>query len=378
MKHHVLGSLTAALVMSTFGAPLASYAQQVDETDPLPSAETADAPEMALDESPDPAANAAVHPENSASGSLSNSLVSNSPSPVSNSPVSGSTELTANTAETSSIGPSPALDSAPSPTVETLNLANLASNDAITIVQAHAFDNRQAATLYVRNLPVLTFLGSELATLANNKSLEAAPSRGDDPVLQANRIGTQLEEFYRNQGNAEQISVRWDPSQEQYLVTLNGTPLIAVDSDTILPDTTADPAQDALQVANRLRRLIGDAPPLEDIEGRPQLPEASTLAVTSVLSGMASWYGPGFHGRRSASGEVFDQNAMTAAHRTLPFGTEVRVTNLSNNRQVVVRINDRGPFGHGRVLDLSAAAAQSIGLAQRGVGMVRIEVLGRP
>ncbi|HEY9734651.1 MAG TPA: septal ring lytic transglycosylase RlpA family protein [Trichocoleus sp.] len=196
--------------------------------------------------------------------------------------------------------------------------------------------------------------------------------------MQANRIGTQLEEFYRNQGNAEQISVRWDPSQEQYLVTLNGTPLIAVDSDTILPDTTADPAQDALQVANRLRRLIGDAPPLEDIEGRPQLPEASTLAVTSVLSGMASWYGPGFHGRRSASGEVFDQNAMTAAHRTLPFGTEVRVTNLSNNRQVVVRINDRGPFGHGRVLDLSAAAAQSIGLAQRGVGMVRIEVLGRP
>ncbi|MBW4482702.1 MAG: septal ring lytic transglycosylase RlpA family protein [Tildeniella torsiva UHER 1998/13D] len=90
---------------------------------------------------------------------------------------------------------------------------------------------------------------------------------------------------------------------------------------------------------------------------------------------MASWYGPGFHGRRSASGEVFNQNDLTAAHRTLPFGTRVRVTNLSTGQSVVVRINDRGPFGHGRVIDLSAAAAGNIGIRASGVGRVQLEVL---
>ncbi|MEO0490176.1 MAG: septal ring lytic transglycosylase RlpA family protein, partial [Cyanobacteria bacterium J06659_2] len=90
------------------------------------------------------------------------------------------------------------------------------------------------------------------------------------------------------------------------------------------------------------------------------------------------WYGPGFHGRRSASGEVFNQNAMTAAHRTLPFGTQVRVTNLATNQQVVVRINDRGPFSRGRIIDLSAGAARQIGLMNMGVGPVRVEVLEMP
>jgi rare lipoprotein A len=97
--------------------------------------------------------------------------------------------------------------------------------------------------------------------------------------------------------------------------------------------------------------------------------------VSSVFTGRASWYGPGFHGRRTASGEVFNQNALTAAHRTLPFGTRVRVVNVSNHREVVVRINDRGPFTGGRVLDLSAEAARAIGLDRAGVGPVRVEVL---
>jgi rare lipoprotein A len=78
---------------------------------------------------------------------------------------------------------------------------------------------------------------------------------------------------------------------------------------------------------------------------------------------MASWYGPGFHGRRTANGERFNTNALTAAHKTLPFGSQVRVTNERTGRSVVVRINDRGPYAHGRVIDLSKAAAQAVGIS---------------
>ncbi len=86
--------------------------------------------------------------------------------------------------------------------------------------------------------------------------------------------------------------------------------------------------------------------------------------------GLASWYGEPFHGRRTANGEVFDMNALTAAHKTLPFGTRVRVENPATGQAVVVRINDRGPFRPGRVIDLSRAAAERIGLVQAGVAPV--------
>jgi rare lipoprotein A len=92
-------------------------------------------------------------------------------------------------------------------------------------------------------------------------------------------------------------------------------------------------------------------------------------------SGLASWYGPGFHGRRTASGERFDQKKLTAAHRTLPFGTEVKITNPENEMFVVVKINDRGPALRSRIIDLSKAAAKAIGILARGVAMVEMEVL---
>lgn len=88
--------------------------------------------------------------------------------------------------------------------------------------------------------------------------------------------------------------------------------------------------------------------------------------------GTASWYGPGFHGKKTASGEIFDQNELTAAHKRLPLGTKIRVTNLENGKSVVVKINDRGPFHSNRVLDLSQAAAQKIGLLHSGVTNVSI------
>jgi rare lipoprotein A len=92
-----------------------------------------------------------------------------------------------------------------------------------------------------------------------------------------------------------------------------------------------------------------------------------------VEEGLASWYGPPYNNRKGADGTVYDQNAMTAAHKTLPMGSMVRVTNLSNNQSVVVRITDRGPFVPGRVIDLSLAAAKATGVYRAGVAKVRVE-----
>jgi rare lipoprotein A len=94
-----------------------------------------------------------------------------------------------------------------------------------------------------------------------------------------------------------------------------------------------------------------------------------------IGTGQASWYGPGFYGNRTANGEVFRPGTMTAAHRTLPFGTRVRVTNLRNGRVAVVRINDRGPFHGNRVIDLGHGAAKELGVLSSGVASVKLEVL---
>jgi rare lipoprotein A len=95
-------------------------------------------------------------------------------------------------------------------------------------------------------------------------------------------------------------------------------------------------------------------------------------------SGLASWYGRQFNGRKTASGERFDMNAMTAAHRSLPLACYIRVTNQDNGKSVVVKVNDRGPFHGKRILDLSYAAAQKIGITQRGTGNVTIERIEDP
>ncbi len=93
-------------------------------------------------------------------------------------------------------------------------------------------------------------------------------------------------------------------------------------------------------------------------------------------TGMASWYGPKFHGRRTASGEVFNMYQLTAAHRTLPLGSWVHVTNLENGQSIQVRVNDRGPFVRGRIIDLSYAAARTIGMVKEGVVRVHLYPLG--
>jgi peptidoglycan lytic transglycosylase len=107
----------------------------------------------------------------------------------------------------------------------------------------------------------------------------------------------------------------------------------------------------------------------------PRLPPV-VPRVGTVVVGLASWYGPGYHGNRTSSGERFDQDDLTAAHYDWAFGTKVKVTLLSTGRSVVVRVNDRFPKFKGRVLDVSRAAARAIGLIGPGTGRVRLEVVG--
>ena len=281
--------------------------------------------------------------------------------------------------------------------------------DSIAKIQPHEHAGRKAATLYVRNIPVLTFIGSrsassngvkmgatqtdessQIATLKSGSVSAAAPSSEQrqnstqtsqlDPVTRATTIAAKLNQLYRQGVDAKSITVSWKQAPngrgDRYIIEANKTTIVAVDADTILPDTTQNPEQDALQVTNRLRRLIGDAAPLREVPNKPNsVPQISLGPIKLRISGWASWYGPGFDGNASASGETFNQNAMTAAHRSLPFGTQVQVTNLDNGRSVIVRINDRGPYAGDRVIDLSAGAARILGVIQSGIAPVRLEVM---
>jgi rare lipoprotein A len=118
-------------------------------------------------------------------------------------------------------------------------------------------------------------------------------------------------------------------------------------------------------------RADTSAPTVSDLAG------AVERGIVTVQEGLVSWYGVAFHDRLTASGERFDSNGYTMAHPTLPFGTEVKVTNLRNGRSVVVRVNDRGPHVGKRIADLSHAAAAQIGMVKRGVVRARIEVVGQ-
>ncbi|HBB30702.1 MAG TPA: septal ring lytic transglycosylase RlpA family protein [Cyanobacteria bacterium UBA8803] len=326
---------------------------------------------------------------------------------------------------------SSALQPAPAQPGEAVKVGELQSQTAkaaeeqeiIAKIHAYELEGRQAATLYVRSIPVLTFLGAptEIAngtkmgeavvdsppiaqanrqkmaashqgtpdsTMSGAANEQAKPSTDaaandadDDAVWRATTVAARLNQLNRENLDAEAIAVRWNAECNCYSININSEELVKIDQDTILPDTTENLAEDALQATNRLRRLMGNAPPLREIIGRPLERKVTQVSIGPVriqISGIASWYGPGFHGNRSASGEIYNQNAMTAAHRSLPFGTNVQVTNLNNGRSVVVRINDRGPYVRGRVIDLSAAAARTLGILHTGTAPVRIDVLGNP
>ena len=110
------------------------------------------------------------------------------------------------------------------------------------------------------------------------------------------------------------------------------------------------------------------------IAGRMYVPMANPTGYSS--EGVASWYGPGFHGRKTANGEYFDRHSLTAAHPTLPLPSYVRVTNLDNSHSIIVRVNDRGPFAHNRVIDLSQKTAEALNFRHKGTARVRVEYMG--
>ena len=123
--------------------------------------------------------------------------------------------------------------------------------------------------------------------------------------------------------------------------------------------------------------LPRENPPIAKVPSPPETEQAppAISQPTMMETGLASWYGPKFHGKLTASGEVFNQEKFTAAHPTLPWGSRVKVINLDNGQSVDVRINDRGPFGRGRIIDVSRAAAKALGMVGRGITTVRLEWL---
>ncbi|HLV08495.1 MAG TPA: septal ring lytic transglycosylase RlpA family protein [Croceibacterium sp.] len=148
-------------------------------------------------------------------------------------------------------------------------------------------------------------------------------------------------------------------------------PALAEDDAALAAPVAATTASEA---PAELPRFVPSAEPELDPLASPVAPLAEAEEIAEdIPDGMASWYGPGFAGKRTASGERFDPTEYTAAHRTLPFGSKVRVTH--NGRSVVVRINDRGPFHGNRVIDLSQAAAEELGIRRAGQGRVELALL---
>jgi rare lipoprotein A len=161
---------------------------------------------------------------------------------------------------------------------------------------------------------------------------------------------------------------------------ISDAPNRAMSTRKVLPPEhqTSSPSIDQPQTHTIPREI----PPIATIPSSPETDESSPLAKipapsrsTMVETGLASWYGPRFHGKLTASGEVYSQENFTAAHRTLPWGSRVKVTNLANGKSVEVRINDRGPFGKGRIIDVSRAAAKVLGIVGSGITTVRVEWL---
>ena len=153
-----------------------------------------------------------------------------------------------------------------------------------------------------------------------------------------------------------------------------GSALSAVGSAAYLAADHA--AQRAVINAGIVPLAPAPAPPAAPVVSLPKPHHLLDLPL-SPLRGLASWYGSMWNGRPTASGEAFDETKLTAAHKTLPLGTLVRVTNLNSRRAVVGRINDRGSLAPNRVIDLSSAAAREIGLIDQGIARVKLEILGK-
>jgi rare lipoprotein A len=298
-------------------------------------------------------------------------------------------------------------------------------DDAIARIHTHKLNGKNAATVYVRGIPVVTYIESEESpkSVQENTALDSSKTKGEtkknsesvklpssttnleptnsadspaksaddssenlltssNPIERATAAAALINQLNRDGFDANKIIPAW--KNGNYVIKLGDRAMLKFDQQAVFPETLQNQTQDVLESANLLRRLLGGASPVQEVANSPKpkyTASSSSPALNSrivgVMSGMASWYGPGFDGNYSASGEIFNASELTAAHPSLPFGTMVRVVNMDNNQSVVVRINDRGPYAHGRVIDISTAAANVIGLISSGVAPVRLEVLSK-
>jgi rare lipoprotein A len=254
-------------------------------------------------------------------------------------------------------------------------------------------EKQNQVIVYFDQLPLLTIKPNK--NDAQTSTLEAAESKALEITKQLNLLdwkpvevaslkviqddeGTRM--VAQNAGSA--TSNAEAETRERTLWTLDKTMSVASTSKT---NQDQDLETTALTILNRVRSRFGVAP-VTSVEKPSPIASAGNAAKNVVMSvlnsfqGGASWYGgngDGFHGRRTASGVTFNTYSLMAAHKSLPFGTRVLVTNLANGKQVVVKIMDRGPYIGGRVIDLSKAAAQLLGMLNTGVARVRVDVLGR-
>jgi len=304
-------------------------------------------------------------------------------------------------------------------------------DDSIAKIYTHKLNGKNAATVYVRGIPVVTYIESEesakpasdsaqtdLTNLFKTKSETKKNSdaiklpstnvkkeefsnstntvtntvndsadyllTSPNPVERATAAAALINQLNRDGLDANAIIPAWNNGN--YVIKLGDRATLKFDQQALFPQSQQNQSLDILESANLLRRLLGGANPVSEIVDAPKSIIAAANSsfgsnlnnrIVDIMSGMASWYGPGFDGNYSASGEIFNARDLTAAHPHLPFGTMVRVVNMDNNQSVVVRINDRGPYAEGRVIDISTAAANVIGLISSGVAPVRLEILSR-
>lgn len=429
MNQKLLSGFTAALLISTFGLAPSGRANQSESADnqlEVRASESGITAQVASTSTVEnlTSGNLSVNSQTDATPSRTSSSTESAPSDgiKVSTPADSPSQTAASTPVAPTHGaPAPSGDDQPTEAVKVgeFQSQEISRVDAtVATIQPHQLDGRNAATLYVRNIPVLTFLGetgaipestttpdhaevkvasvqveshsnsvaavqadptsarsSKPGASTTETSVGTADSR--DPIWRATTTAARLNQLHRDNISADEIKISWSADRQQYVITANDAEIVAVDHGTVLPDTVENAAGDMLQATNRIRRQMGGAAPLSGIEGDPNgFGQVSLGRLNLRVSGYASWYGPGFDGNYSASGEVFNQEALTAAHPSLPFGTQVRVTNMDTGQSVVVRINDRGPFAHDRVIDLSAGAARVIGLISSGVAPVSLEVLG--
>jgi len=231
----------------------------------------------------------------------------------------------------------------------------------VTEVLFRSYQDHDNITIYQRGLPLLIIKSTDDTARTQAQQIVTSLNQVHSPLTVTQAAGA-----YQIQSADQVLLTLTENIQAPLNANLQGQPL-------------------AMQLAQQVSQGL-DLPqpqlspelmtPPKTASALQQITEQITNFIVATFEGRASWYGGSFEGRRSASGLIHSANLLTAAHRSLPFGTRVMVTNLNNGRKVIVKVTDRGPFIGGRVLDVSRGAASALGMIQSGVAKVRVDVLG--